>query len=259
MFQNVMVTPAIPERVFALCKVVEKKALSSAELRDKLEPDFLKNNSSYYQDYKNAAEELGLISISDHIISLAVDPAYISSIDQMRYYINCRLESYQNGQFYKVTRAYFFMEEQVLHGEKNVANMASLMSQKTGVAVDSMAMRAWRFWASFLGFGYLQDMFVIPNSSVFLSDLIRRANLVKNQRYSMSEFIGCMHPYSNIIMDSANTSKRFNYGVSNGLRTLHDDGYIKLEHIMDQQDIWSLYPMNAHSIRGTVTNITILR
>lgn len=36
-----MVTTAIPERVFALCKIVEKRPIYSSELKNKMEPEFL--------------------------------------------------------------------------------------------------------------------------------------------------------------------------------------------------------------------------
>ena len=45
------------------------------------------------------------------------------------------------------------------------------MSQKTNRQVDAMAMRAWRFWVSYLGMGYLHDMFIIPNADTFIKDL----------------------------------------------------------------------------------------
>lgn len=41
------------------------------------------------------------------------------------------------------------------------------MSELTGQKVDAMDMRAWRFWVSYLGLGYLQEMFMIPNADVF--------------------------------------------------------------------------------------------
>lgn len=69
-----MVTTAIPERVYALCKIVEKGPISLSELKDKMEPEFLGNGSVYFNDYKNAAQELELISVSDDQIQLAVDP-----------------------------------------------------------------------------------------------------------------------------------------------------------------------------------------
>lgn len=167
MFQNKMVTPAIPERVYALCKVVEKKAIATSEVKDKMEPAYLNQITSYYSDYRNAAEELQLITITDNVLSLAVEPSVIKNMDTMRYYINGQLDQFREGQFYKVTKAYFSMGESILHGEQNVANMASIMNLKSGIQVDSVEMRAWRFWASYLGFGYLQNMFVIPNADVF--------------------------------------------------------------------------------------------
>ena len=118
-------------------------------------------------------------------------------------------------------------------------------------------MRAWRFWASFLGFGYLQDMFIIPNACVFLEDVILSADLEKKKMYTVSEFVNAISPMANIIIPDA-VSKRFSYGVSNGLRALHDSGKIKLEHIMDQMDMWALYPLKSYSNDSTVTHITIL-
>ena len=51
MFQNKMVTPAIPERVYILSKIVEKKAMSTSEVKEKMEPSYLNQKSSYYNDY----------------------------------------------------------------------------------------------------------------------------------------------------------------------------------------------------------------
>ncbi|MDD3240512.1 MAG: hypothetical protein PHW47_10630 [Lachnospira sp.] len=259
MFQEKMVTPAIPERVYTLCKIVEKKPITNADLKDRMEPDFLENGTVYYTDYRNAAEELGLITISDDLISLAVDARVLANIENMRAYANLKLEEYNQGQFYTVTRAFFEMGSEILKGEKNVAAMGSLFSQVTKRSVDAMAMRAWRFWVSFLGFGYLQDMFFIPNANAFLWDLISQSSLVKGKRYSTSEFIEGIRPYCNIVINIDPANRKFNYGVSNGLRTLHDAGLIKLEHIMDQKDLWDIYPMNAHPISTTVTNITICK
>ena len=107
MFKEKMVTPAIPERVYALCKIVEKGPITASEIKEKMEPDFLGNKSSYFNDYRNAAEELGLISISDDLVSLAVEDKVVKSTDNMRKYINQQLEKFNTGQFYLVTNAFF--------------------------------------------------------------------------------------------------------------------------------------------------------
>ena len=259
MFQSKMVTPAIPERVYALCKIVESGAVASSEVKEKMEPAYLNQTTSYYNDYRTAAEELQLITITDHMLSLGVDSSVLKNMDAMRFYINGQLDQFREGQFYKVTKAYYDMGEGILHGEQNVANMASIMTLKTGISVDSMAMRAWRFWAAYLGFGYLQEMFVIPNADVFLLDIIKRAGFEKNKRYSITEFVEKLRPHADIIIDPADGRKTFSFGVSNGLRTLQDAGEIKFEHIMDQEDTWTLYHIDALSADETVTNVTVLR
>jgi hypothetical protein len=224
-----------------------------------MEPDFLGNGDTYFSTYRNAAEELGLITISDGFIVLGVDNKILTSTDSMRAYTNMKLETFNQGQFYAVTRAFFELGNEIFIGVKNVSAMAPLFSQLTNRPVDAMAMRAWRFWVSFLGFGYLQDMFFIPNANAFLRDIISQSALEKGKRYSTTEFVEAIRPYCNIIIDPDPTNRKFSYGVSNGLRTLHDSEFIKMEHIMDQKDLWNLYPMNAHPISTTVTNIIICK
>ena len=257
MFGTKMVTTAIPERVYALCKIVEKGSITSNELKEKMEPEFLGNGSVYFHDYKNAAEELGLITISDDVITLAVESKTIRTIFDMRKYVNSQLEKFNTGQFYLVTKAYFEKGKDIFKEDKNIANLGPLFSDLTGIQVDAVAMRAWRFWASFLGFGYLQEMFIIPNARIFLEDIINSVSFEKHKKYSVSEFMDLLGSKKNIII-SDDGGKEFNYGVSNGLRALQDIGKIKMEHILDQTDIWTLSPLKAYSNDSTITNITIL-
>ena len=52
--------------------------------------------------------------------------------------------------------------------------------------------------------------------------------------------------------------KKFNYGVSNGWRMLHDTKKIRMDHILDQKDIWTLDSLKNYSKDDTVTHITVL-
>ena len=52
---------------------------------------------------------------------------------------------------------------------------------------------------------------------------------------------------------------RSSFGVSNGLRTLQDAGVIRMEYILDQEDTWNLYHVDALSSNETVTNMTVLK
>ena len=58
------------------------------------------------------------------------------------------------------------------------------------MVIDNM--RAWRFWVSFLGVGYLMGdnrSLFLPNAADFIWDLIESANFDKNVWIPMSSFI----------------------------------------------------------------------
>ena len=259
MFQDKMVTTATPERVYELCKLIEKEPLSTDKLREKMEPEYLQNKTSYFSAYRNAAEELKLISITDNTISLAVDPLVVKNMSSMRRYVNSIIAEFENGPFYKVTQQYFSMGTEILKTNKSVSELAPTMSRRLDTPIDAQGMLGWRFWASFLGVGYLQNTFLIPNAKNFLWDAIQNAGLEQNQSYSFSEFVDRIYGSCEIIFGTNRSKRELNYGVSNGLRALHNAGQIKLEHIHDQADNWTLYPMKAHSIQDTVTNITVCK
>jgi len=47
--------------------------------------------------------------------------------------------------------------------------------------------------------------------------------------------------------------------MSNGLRALHDEGVIQLSHKLDSGDMWFLYEAELHTIKSTVTHVTVRR
>lgn len=258
MFDNNLQTEATPERVYALCKIVEKKPLNLTELRERMEPEYLQNGTVYFNTYRNTAEELELISISDNVVSLSVNPVVVASLDSMRRYVNAHLERFHEGKFYMLTHEYYGRGVSILTDENSVVKMAGSLSASLGIPVSAIDMRAWRFWTSFLGLGYMQDMLLLPNAAVFLQDAIANADLKAGQ-YSFGNFISAIQPYCGMIFGEEISGHVINYGVSNGLRTLHDMGMIRMEHVLDQQDIWSLFPIPAHQIPETVTNVTLLK
>lgn len=257
MFKNKMETESIPERVYTLCKIVEKAPITNQDLKERMEPGFLEQKTVYFNFYRNTAEELGLISISDNVLSISVQKEVLECYESFRKYVNGILYKYETGEFYAVTKAYFGLDNKIFSGEKNVAAMTTELSKMCQRNIDAKSMRAWRFWASFLGFGYLQEMFLIPNADVFVADIIEQVDFDKGVKYSFGEFVKRISPYINVIWQADEGSKQINYGLSCGLRTLHDQGIITMEHILDQEDIWSIYPLKAHAIATTVTNITI--
>lgn len=139
---------------------------------------------------------------------------------------------------------------------QNVSKMVGILNEMNdGLGLKEVNMRAWRFWATFLGFGYLHDMFFMPNAAVYIECCIRNSSIKTGEKYTMSQFIGLLHPYIDICMKNSDEAERkMNFALSNAFRTLHDLGKLELIYVNDREDEWNLYEMNLHPIT-TVTDI----
>lgn len=256
MFGNRMITSAIPERVFALCKQVSSKAMMETELKALLEPEQLGGKTPYYGTVRTAAEQLKLINVKENEVSLAVNKENVKTQESMRCFINMNIETLQGSLFYDVTQSYIDMGTDVLQ-YSSVSRMTDIIGKSIGTKVIEDDMRAWRFWMAFLGFGYMHDMQMLPNVSIFLGDIIASLKLKKKTEYSIADFVSVIQPYANIVLHNSTENKSFNYACSNAIRTLHDLKVINAEHRLDSREIWSLHPFDGHELDGTITHITI--
>ena len=262
MFGNRMQTAAIPERVYALCREVAGKPMDDNTLKLLLEPQNLGGKTPYFGIVRTAAEQLQLIITKENTISLAVDRDAVKSMDNMRRHINMHLELVSDSLFYKVTQGYLDMGTEVLD-HNSVSKMSDVMGRNISEKVIEDDMRAWRFWMSFLGFGYMHDSqagaagILLPNTAVFLRDIIDSLKIKKKTEYGIDEFVDMIMPFAKIALHNVADTKSFNYGFSNAIRMLNDLGVIKAEHRLDAQEIWSLYPCEGHDLETTVTHITI--
>ena len=128
MFAERMKTSAIPERVFALCQVLVSKDIAESDVKEKLEPSDLGGSTQYFGSVRDAARQLGLISIKDgNKIGLAVDKKNVSNMTEMRKWIVMHIQNVQSSLFYAVTNAYMQLNEKV-YQYKSVSD-AELISQ----------------------------------------------------------------------------------------------------------------------------------
>lgn len=260
MFEERMKTSAIPERVYALCVAVKNRGIQESELRELLEPSGLGGKTSYFGSVRDAARQLGLITIKEGKISLAVDKKDIASMDAMRRYIVSNIKSISNGLFYAVSKEYLMLNEMVYtFSSVSDAKLVGLMSKNIGTAVFEDDMRAWRFWAAYLGFGNLHEMLLLPNTQQYLKAVLSIGSIEKNKEYTLSEFIAAVRPYCDIVLGDISADKKLNMAFSNGLRALHDEGTIQLSHKLDRGDMWFLYEAELHAIKSTVTHIVVRR
>lgn len=108
----------------------------------------------------------------------------------------------------------------------SVSKMSDLIGRNIGEKVIEDDMRAWRFWMAFLGFGYMHDSqagaagILLPNTAVFLRDIIESLKLKKKLEYRIDEFVDLVMPYARIVLHNAVDTKTFNYGFSNAIQYL---------------------------------------
>ena len=97
MFAERMKTSAIPERVFALCQVLVSKDIAESDVKEKLEPSDLGGSTQYFGSVRDAARQLGLISIKDgNKIGVAVDKKNVSNMTEMRKWIVMHIQNVQS-------------------------------------------------------------------------------------------------------------------------------------------------------------------
>lgn len=263
MFKNKMITEGIPERVYALCCLLKEGPLKLKDVKEMMEPEYLKpdkKSDEYFGKFKNVAIELDLIIEQEGNLILNVEKSVFDSFDSFRIYIIKNLYKYREGNFYKTTNTIYNLNVDFIKaGIKSISEKEMLdMLEKSFDRLDVKEIRGWRFWASFLGFGntYGDDgMCFIPNSFTYLKNVIYLSTLKTEEIMTLSDFLNLINKDIQIICDVK--SKELNFGFSNGLRMLHDLGYIELSYSMDSSDYYKLYPMELHAFGNNVSHITI--
>lgn len=246
MFTGNMVTEAIPARVFALYKIVtSKKDIFRSELQELMEPRGIYEGTSYFPIILKTATEVKLLDIQDNIVSTLVSKNEIETIDDMRKYIISKLNLFEGEQFYNCTNAIVNLNADVFKYKSISDNdMLKYLVDTTSQKVTAPMALGWRFWAQFLGFGYMHGVAFLPNAYVFVKEVIKLLNLEKNREYQMDDFIAMFNQYGRILTDNPQSEKSINLAFSSALRELHENGEITLKYISDQASKWILYPSN---------------
>lgn len=256
MFIGNMVTEAIPARVFALYKIVaSKNGILRSDLKELMEPSGIEGGSSYFNTVLNTAVELKLVEIQDNYVSLLVSKEEMKSIDDLRLYVISKLENYENEQFYICTNAIVNLDEKI-YKYPSVADsgMLTFLSESAGQQVTAPMARGWRFWAQFLGIGYMNEMVFLPNAYIFIKHVIKLMDLEKGKEYQMDDFMAKFNQYGRVLTANSKKDRYLNIALSSGLRELHDNGEIVLKYISDQEANWSMFP-SSESYRQPIQAI----
>ena len=121
-------------------------------------------------------------------------------------------------------------------------------------ALNENAVLGWRFWASFLGLGYLSGTMIIPNMKLRLEDILATKYTEKfnyNETVLAPDFL----LWLSTKMPEVEVGSKLPLGLSAGLRTLHEIGIITLETWSDSVPTM-LYPVDGDPI-NSFTHISV--
>lgn len=243
MFTGNMVTEAIPTRVYSLYKIANsKKEMTRSEIQNLMEPPEIYKGTSYFSTIFKAAAELKLVDTQDNLVIPLVPKEEMRDIEDFRNYAISKLNLFEDEQFFKVTNTIVNMNERIYESRITDNRLIWELSRQTGYEISAPMIRGWRFWAQFLGFGYINDMYFLPNAYIFVKNVLQLMNLEKNKEYEIDNFMLMFEPYGKIISGNLQTERNMNIALSSALRELHDNNEIELKYRSDAERRWILYP-----------------
>lgn len=252
MFDNNVRTEAIPERVFELCKIICNKAMLEADAKELVEPCKLPSASNYFPFVRDAAIELKLIEKIDANLQFVRDKSVIKSLESFRIYCNSVVWKDENTFFYKIGELFLDSNEKWFGENITALKVISEMRERVSPSVTDVMLLGERFWLSFLGFGYVNEVtskiVFLPNMYVAMKDFINMCGFEAGKEYSVKEFISAIRKYSKVAFNGVYETKQLNLAVSNALRQLDKNKEIKLVRNSDSKEKWNLYKLETQNI-----------
>lgn len=240
-----------PERVLSVCRLVAHKSMSRDEVRNVMT---LGNTDEKELDQINksinvALEELSVIKAEADKLVLAVDSSVISTPAAFRRYVSTRVFSAKDTTFYMFTKWLIAQNERIF-SLKSWEGMAKTCGAEMPelAAINENAVLGWRFWAAFLGLGYLSGTMFIPNMKLRLEDILATAYTDKfkyNETILAQDFVLWLSSR----LPEIEINGKLPLALSSGLRTLHELEFIRLETWSDSSPIMLYYvdgePINS--------------
>lgn len=240
-----------PERVLSVCRLVAHQSMTRDEIRKAmtLGLDDEKAIDQINKSINVALEELSLIRAQADQLSLAVDPKVISTSASFRRYVSSRVFSAKDSTFYMFTR-WLISQNEKIFSMKSWEGMAKNCGAevKELSALPENAVYGWRFWAAFLGLGYLSGTMIIPNMKLRIEDVLATSYADKfkyNEAILAQDFMYWLTTK----LPEVEIGGKLPMALSAGLRTLHEVGLIKLETWSDSTPVMLYYvdgdPINS--------------
>ena len=238
-----------PERVLAICRILCSSPLTEDEMKEKI---YLTKTAATkigeeFRHSVNTAVELGLISLKDNVYSLSVAPDRVASINSFRRTVASRAFANKKSTFFRVCQWYIGSNDTVF-AYPNWEDKAAA-AVKAGIdKITENDMLGWRFWASFLGLGYIHGTELIPNMYVRVRDVLATEF---SKVYAFDEEIPADQFFDWLltqIPEAKMSDGSINLALSSAIRTLRDMDEISPVALMDA------VPMYLYNLPEDFTN-----
>jgi hypothetical protein len=154
-----------PERVLSVCRLVAHKSMTREEIRRAM---MLGVNDEHELDQINksinvALEELSIIKAEADKLVLTVEPDIISSAVTFRRFVSKRVFADKDTTYHMFTKWVISQNERIFTMRTWEGMAATCKSESKELsALNENAVLGWRFWAAFLGVGYLSGTMIFP-------------------------------------------------------------------------------------------------
>ena len=222
-----------PERVLAICRLLSSNPLTEEEMKDRIY--LTKTAATKFGDEWDAvkaAAELGLISFKDNVYSLSVDPNQIATVETFRRAVATRAFSNKKSTFFRISKWYIGSNDTVF----NASNWEDKAAAAVKSGIDKIRdndMLGWRFWASFLGLGYVHGTELIPNMYIRVRDVLATEfakSFAFEEEIPADQFFDWLLTK---IPEAKMEDNTINLALSNAIRTLRDMGEVAPVALMD--------------------------
>lgn len=246
-----------PERVLSVCRLIAHKSMTRDEVRKAMTLGIndKRGLDQIDRSVNVAVEELSLIEARDDKLVLSVAPGVIATPASFRRYVSDRVFSAKNTTFYMFTKWLIAQNERIFSmgtWESMAKTCGSEIKELS--ALSENAVLGWRFWAAFLGIGYLSGTMIIPNMKLRLQDVLATSYAEKfqyNERILAQDFI----LWLGTKLPEVEMGSRLPLALSAGLRTLHELGLIVVDTWSDSTPIM-LFPVDGDPI-NSFTHISV--
>lgn len=236
---------ATPERVLALCKAASLGNYNRQTLFDMtylLFSDINNPPDEWGRTISVACDDLGFLVIENGNYRLNVENNTISTIDNFRRAVAKRVFANPETMFFRMSK-WYMSQDYAVFSLRNWEDKAVQASNDGIGTIRENDFLGWRFWAAFLGLGYINGATLIPNMYVRIKDVIHD-EYANNFKYGESIPAKTFFEWLLTKVPEAKTgSDSLCMGLSNGLRTMRDLGEIELLSERDAIRV-PLYPID---------------